>query len=146
MAYFNTYPKTTVISPKCIPNLQLRSISLSLHQLFAQARACSPSIVFLDEIDSMVGSRADGSSRSVQSQVLSVLLTELDGVGIRTVERRSTGRRIAQLEDEETRIQQVRDIFIPSLRNIYLDHISSQTQQECTYCYAFRCFYSQIVT
>lgn len=86
---------------------------LSLHQLFAQARACAPSIVFLDEIDSMVGSRADSaSSHSVQSQVLSVLLTELDGVGIRTVERRSNGRKIAQLEggeQEEARIHQVRD-------------------------------------
>lgn len=70
--------------------------------------------MFLDEIDSMVGSRADASSHSVQSQVLSVLLTELDGVGIRTVERRSTGRKIAQLEggeQEETRLQQVRDVM-----------------------------------
>ncbi|XP_016373939.1 ATPase family gene 2 protein homolog B isoform X2 [Sinocyclocheilus rhinocerous] len=82
----------------------------TLAQLFAQARACAPSLVFLDEIDSMVGSRADGSSHSVQSQVLSVLLTELDGVGIRTVERRSTGRKTAQLEggeQEDTRLQQM---------------------------------------
>ncbi|KAL0154192.1 hypothetical protein M9458_050518 [Cirrhinus mrigala] len=82
----------------------------TLAQLFAQARACAPSIVFLDEIDSMVGSRADASSHSVQSQVLSVLLTELDGVGIRTVERRSTGKKIAQLEggeQEETRLQRM---------------------------------------
>ncbi|KAL1257283.1 hypothetical protein QQF64_012828 [Cirrhinus molitorella] len=82
----------------------------TLAQLFAQARACAPSIVFLDEIDSMVGSRADASSHSVQSQVLSVLLTELDGVGIRSVERRSTDRKIAQLEggeQEETKLQQM---------------------------------------
>lgn len=83
----------------------------TLAQVFAQARACAPSIVFLDEIDSMVGSRADGaSSHSVQSQVLSVLLTELDGVGIRTVERRSEGRRIAQIEggeQEDTRRHQM---------------------------------------
>ncbi|XP_073706953.1 ATPase family gene 2 protein homolog B [Garra rufa] len=83
----------------------------TLAQLFAQARACAPSIVFLDEIDSMVGSRADASSHSVQSQVLSVLLTELDGVGIRTVERRSTGRKkIAQIEggeQEETKLQRM---------------------------------------
>ncbi|KAI4888564.1 hypothetical protein NFI96_014853 [Prochilodus magdalenae] len=63
----------------------------TLAQLFRQARACSPSIVFLDEIDSMVGSRGDGLSPqrcgSVQAQVLSVCpslsasLNELDGVG-----------------------------------------------------------------
>ncbi|KAF4071763.1 hypothetical protein AMELA_G00266560 [Ameiurus melas] len=66
----------------------------TLAQLFRQARACSPSIVFLDEIDSMVGCRDDrGGSRgsSVQAQVLSVLLNELDGVGFKTAERRGTG-------------------------------------------------------
>ncbi|XP_051580788.1 spermatogenesis-associated protein 5-like protein 1 [Myxocyprinus asiaticus] len=82
----------------------------TLAQLFVQARACAPSIVFLDEIDSMVGSRADsGSSHSVQSQVLSVLLTELDGVGFRTLERRSS-RKVVQFEggkQEETRLHQM---------------------------------------
>ncbi|XP_073710024.1 ATPase family gene 2 protein homolog B [Misgurnus anguillicaudatus] len=74
----------------------------TLTQLFVQARACAPSIVFLDEIDSIVGSRADdGSSHSVQSQVLSVLLTELDGVGFRSVERRSGSRKTLQLEGED---------------------------------------------
>lgn len=82
----------------------------TLAQLFARARACAPSIVFLDEIDSMVGSRADGSSYSVQAQVLSVLLTELDGVGVRTVERRSGGRKMAELEggqQEDTGLQRM---------------------------------------
>ncbi|KAA0715316.1 Spermatogenesis-associated protein 5-like protein 1 [Triplophysa tibetana] len=74
----------------------------TLTQLFVQARACAPSIVFLDEIDSIVGSRSDGgSSHSVQSQVLSVLLTELDGVGFRSLERRSGSRRMRQLESGE---------------------------------------------
>ncbi|XP_056334330.1 spermatogenesis-associated protein 5-like protein 1 [Danio aesculapii] len=84
----------------------------TLAQLFAQARACAPSIVFLDEVDSMVGSREDGSSssHSVQSQVLSVLLTELDGVGVRTLERRSTGKKMALLEggdQEDVRLHQM---------------------------------------
>ncbi|XP_060780285.1 spermatogenesis-associated protein 5-like protein 1 isoform X2 [Neoarius graeffei] len=67
----------------------------ALAQLFHQARACSPSIVFLDEIDSLVGCRDDrGSCRgsSVQAQVLSVLLNELDGVGFKPAERRETGQ------------------------------------------------------
>lgn len=69
--------------------------------------------MFLDEIDSIVGSRSDsGSSHSVQSQVLSVLLTELDGVGFRSVERRSSSRKILQLESgeqEPNKQHQVRD-------------------------------------
>lgn len=69
---------------------------LSVSQLFRQARACSPSIVFLDEIDSLVGCRDDGFScrgSSVQAQVLSVLLNELDGVGFKTTEKRGTEQR-----------------------------------------------------
>ncbi|XP_072550987.1 ATPase family gene 2 protein homolog B [Salminus brasiliensis] len=73
----------------------------TLSQLFRQARACSPSIVFLDEIDSMVGSRGDGGCRSgVQAQVLSVLLNELDGVGYKTTERRAPTKTF-QTEGEE---------------------------------------------
>ncbi|XP_067275331.1 spermatogenesis-associated protein 5-like protein 1 isoform X2 [Pseudorasbora parva] len=99
----------------CLSGAQLFSPYLgdsekTLAQVFARARACAPSILFLDEIDSMLGSRADGSP-SVQSQVLSVLLTEMDGVGIRTLERRSNGGKTrAQLEggeQEQTRLHQM---------------------------------------
>ncbi|KAM6980579.1 ATPase family gene 2 protein homolog B [Aplochiton taeniatus] len=65
----------------------------ALAQLFRQARACSPSILFLDEIDSLIGSRSDGQTpHSVQTQLLSVLLNELDGVGLKTQERRGAGK------------------------------------------------------
>ncbi|XP_053091087.1 spermatogenesis-associated protein 5-like protein 1 [Pangasianodon hypophthalmus] len=79
----------------------------ALAQLFRQARACSPSIVFLDEIDSLVGCRDDGGScrgSSVQAQVLSVLLNELDGVGFKTAERRGTGQ--SERENKRTRRDQ----------------------------------------
>ncbi|XP_062860752.1 spermatogenesis-associated protein 5-like protein 1 [Trichomycterus rosablanca] len=68
----------------------------ALAQLFRQARACSPSIVFLDEIDSMVGCRGDGGGGGVQAQVLSVLLNELDGVGLKTTERRGSEKTTSQ--------------------------------------------------
>jgi len=57
-------------------------------QVFRQARAAAPSILFIDEIDSVIGSRAsDGASKgtggeAVQQRVLSTLLNEMDGVGI----------------------------------------------------------------
>ncbi|KAM8972272.1 ATPase family gene 2 protein homolog B [Pelodytes ibericus] len=61
----------------------------TLAQVFRQARACAPAIVFLDEIDSIVGSRSNcGSGSGVQERILSVLLNELDGVGLKTTERR----------------------------------------------------------
>ncbi|XP_041365342.1 spermatogenesis-associated protein 5-like protein 1 [Gigantopelta aegis] len=53
-------------------------------EVFQKARALSPSILFLDEIDSIVGKRSEsGSHRGVQERVLSALLNEMDGIGIR---------------------------------------------------------------
>ncbi|XP_037358308.2 ribosome biogenesis protein SPATA5L1 isoform X2 [Talpa occidentalis] len=62
-----------------------------LSQVFRQARANTPAIVFLDEIDSILGSRSvDRTDCNVQDRVLSVLLNELDGVGFKTTERRGS--------------------------------------------------------
>ncbi|XP_049638486.1 ribosome biogenesis protein SPATA5L1 [Suncus etruscus] len=61
----------------------------ALSQVFQQARANTPAIVFLDEIDSIVGSRSISKTKcGVQERVLSVLLNELDGIGFKTTERR----------------------------------------------------------
>uniref|UniRef100_A0A3P9LJ51 Spermatogenesis associated 5-like 1 n=1 Tax=Oryzias latipes TaxID=8090 RepID=A0A3P9LJ51_ORYLA len=61
----------------------------ALAQLFRQARACAPSILFLDEIDSLIGSRSTNETQnSVQTRLLSVLLNEMDGIGVKTTERR----------------------------------------------------------
>uniref|UniRef100_A0A8C3E097 Uncharacterized protein n=1 Tax=Corvus moneduloides TaxID=1196302 RepID=A0A8C3E097_CORMO len=60
-----------------------------LSQVFRQARANPPAIIFLDEIDSILGSRAQGrAGHGVSERVLSVLLNELDGVGLKVTERR----------------------------------------------------------
>ncbi|OBS59365.1 hypothetical protein A6R68_09513, partial [Neotoma lepida] len=62
-----------------------------LSQVFRQARANTPALVFLDEIDSILGSRSVGTlGCDARERVLSVLLNELDGVGVRTVERRGS--------------------------------------------------------
>ncbi|XP_028257051.1 ATPase family gene 2 protein homolog B [Parambassis ranga] len=63
----------------------------ALAQLFRQARACSPCLLFLDEIDTVIGSRSSSQTpNSVQTRLLSVLLNEMDGVGLKTLERRGT--------------------------------------------------------
>ncbi len=57
-----------------------------LRGLFRQARAMRPCILFLDEIDAVVGRRSleggggDGEAAGVQQRVLSTLLNEMDGV------------------------------------------------------------------
>ncbi|XP_034049492.1 spermatogenesis-associated protein 5-like protein 1 [Thalassophryne amazonica] len=73
----------------------------ALAQLFRQARACAPCIVFLDEIDSLIGSRSDSPTpRGAQTRLLSVLLNEMDGVGIKTLERRGK-EKVLQAEGVE---------------------------------------------
>ncbi|XP_021179544.2 spermatogenesis-associated protein 5-like protein 1 [Fundulus heteroclitus] len=73
----------------------------ALAQLFREARACAPCLLFLDEIDSLVGSRSnDGAPNGVQARLLSVLLNEMDGVGLKTVERRG-GEKVLQAEGAE---------------------------------------------
>ncbi|XP_044041362.1 spermatogenesis-associated protein 5-like protein 1 isoform X1 [Siniperca chuatsi] len=82
----------------------------ALAQLFRQARACAPCILFLDEIDSLIGSRSNSqTTNSVQTRLLSVLLNEMDGVGLRTLERRGTDK-ILQAEGlEENHTQEQLD-------------------------------------
>ena len=54
-------------------------------QVFQQARAGAPSILFIDELDAVVGSRGagGGGGGGVHERVLSTLLNELDGVGLK---------------------------------------------------------------
>ena len=49
-----------------------------LHQLFEQARRRSPTVIFIDEVDAIGGSR--GSASSSMAPIVNVLLTEMDGV------------------------------------------------------------------
>ena len=50
-----------------------------VRELFAQARKHAPSIVFIDEVDSVGGQRLKGSSVGEYSQTLNQLLAEMDG-------------------------------------------------------------------
>ncbi|KAI8845283.1 P-loop containing nucleoside triphosphate hydrolase protein [Chytriomyces cf. hyalinus JEL632] len=57
----------------------------SVRSLFQRARLSSPSVIFLDEIDAIVGSRdlsggGGGGRDSTQESVLSTLLNEMDGI------------------------------------------------------------------
>ncbi|KAG8001248.1 Spermatogenesis-associated protein 5-like protein 1 [Nibea albiflora] len=82
----------------------------ALAQLFRQARACAPCILFLDEVDTLIGSRSSGqSANSVQTRILSVLLNEMDGVGLKTLERRGTEKILQAEGAEESHTQEQLD-------------------------------------
>ncbi|XP_027543991.1 spermatogenesis-associated protein 5-like protein 1 [Neopelma chrysocephalum] len=82
-----------------------------LSQVFRQARANTPAIIFLDEIDTILGSRSHGrTGPGVSERVLSVLLNELDGVGLKVTERRGgklqlEGQCQEQSDDEERKLE-----------------------------------------
>eukprot|EP00035_Acanthoeca_spectabilis_P032562 m.19263 g.19263 ORF g.19263 m.19263 type:complete len:919 (+) comp5420_c0_seq1:486-3242(+) len=53
----------------------------TIRDVFKKARLAAPAVIFLDEIDAVVGSRGGSSdSGGVQQRTLATLLTEMDGV------------------------------------------------------------------
>lgn len=51
-----------------------------IRDIFNKARASSPSIVFIDEIDAIAMDREGGEATNVSKQVLNTILNELDGI------------------------------------------------------------------
>ena len=49
--------------------------------MFTKARATAPSVLFLDELNALVGKRSGTSGTRVEGRLLSTLLNEMDGVG-----------------------------------------------------------------
>ncbi|NWX13708.1 SPA5L protein, partial [Aegotheles bennettii] len=81
-----------------------------LSQVFRQARANTPAIIFLDEIDSILGSRSRCKTGcGVSERVLSVLLNELDGIGLKVTERRGSKLQLEgqfqERSDEERKLE-----------------------------------------
>eukprot|EP00041_Stephanoeca_diplocostata_P016765 m.331406 g.331406 ORF g.331406 m.331406 type:complete len:229 (-) comp20477_c0_seq1:465-1151(-) len=75
----HNYPcpfKLRPVHPHCV------LVVVQVRDVFRKARLSSPSIVFLDEVDAIVGNRdrAGSDSGGVQERVLATLLTEMDGI------------------------------------------------------------------
>ncbi|XP_010122695.1 PREDICTED: spermatogenesis-associated protein 5-like protein 1, partial [Chlamydotis macqueenii] len=96
-----------------------------LSQVFRQARANTPAIIFLDEIDSILGSRSHcKTGHGVSERVLSVLLNELDGVGLKVTERRGSklqleGQCQEQSDEEKLEFQETlnKDFMVVAATN-----------------------------
>ena len=77
-------------------------------QAFQQARAGAPSILFIDEIESLVGKRSSGAKqKGAQERVLSTLLNEMDGIGLTTedLQKAPAGHMIAEDESQEQKVR-----------------------------------------
>lgn len=57
----------------------------AIRRIFAKARAASPSIIFIDELDALAGERSgnSNSTNDMTTRVVATLLTELDGIQAR---------------------------------------------------------------
>ncbi|NXF54487.1 SPA5L protein, partial [Oceanites oceanicus] len=78
--------------------------------IFRQARANTPAIIFLDEIDSILGSRSHcKTGHGVSERVLSVLLNELDGIGLKVTEGKRSKLQLEgqcqEQSDEERKLE-----------------------------------------
>ncbi|XP_067666570.1 ATPase family gene 2 protein homolog B-like [Haliotis asinina] len=71
-------------------------------EVFQKSRVMAPTILFLDEIDSIVGKRSEGRShRGVQERVLSTLLNEMDGIGVRLDDKTDSATSHKEAEGEQ---------------------------------------------
>ena len=61
-------------------------ISLQVRSLFALAREKQPSVIFLDEVDSILSRRRDGESDAMR-RLKTEFLLQFDGVGTEINER-----------------------------------------------------------
>lgn len=73
------------INGPSIVSKYLGETEAALRDIFNEARLYQPSIIFIDEIDSLAPSRTSDDSGEVESRVVATLLTLMDGMG-------STGR------------------------------------------------------
>ena len=102
--------------------------------MFTKAHATAPSVLFLDELDALVGKRSGTSGTGVGARLLSTLLNEMDGVGTlaniyqseeingKPYEQRNNGEQLmrndcgsARLENEEISVNTQRLKVISSL-------------------------------
>ena len=61
----------------------MRNLRRCIRALFARAKASAPSVIFLDELDGLVGQRSSGATGgepSVHDRLLTQLLGEMDGL------------------------------------------------------------------
>jgi peroxin-6 len=62
-------------------NMYVGQSEQNVREVFTKARGCAPSVIFLDELDSLAPNRGiSGDSGGVMDRVVSQLLSEMDGV------------------------------------------------------------------
>lgn len=71
-----------------------------IRQVFSRARLAAPSLIFIDELDALVGKRGGEGGDEVQERVLSTLLNEMDGiVALRQVLVMGATNRLEAIDD-----------------------------------------------
>jgi ATP-dependent 26S proteasome regulatory subunit len=74
------------LTPSDVYSAYVGDSERSIREIFSRARACVPALLFLDEMDAIVGTRGleggsgGGGTSDVQARILSTLLNEMDGV------------------------------------------------------------------
>jgi SpoVK/Ycf46/Vps4 family AAA+-type ATPase len=117
---------------------------IKVHELFERARAKAPCILFIDEIDSGVPARGSGKSDQFTDEIVTQMLTELDGVKkndrpvflLAATNRRELvdeailSRFIDQIEIPRPTVEQRRRLFEILLAKKHLDFDPARLSEE----------------
>ena len=101
--YLATNPGMVFIKQLCNSNL-----FINFCKVFTKARATAPSVLFLDELDALVGKRSGTSGTKMEARLLSTLLNEMDGVGTLANIYQSAERNTKPYEQEKNGEQLMR--------------------------------------
>jgi transitional endoplasmic reticulum ATPase len=71
------------IAPSEILNKWVGESEKNIRKLFDAARACEKSVIFIDEVDSLVPKRRDSEAGGVMQRVVPQILAELDGFDVK---------------------------------------------------------------
>jgi len=71
------------IAPAEILNKWVGESEKNIRKLFDAARACEKSVIFIDEVDSLVPKRRDSEAGGVMQRVVPQILAELDGFDVK---------------------------------------------------------------
>ena len=84
------------------------NLFINFCKVFTKARATAPSVLFLDELDALVGKRSGTSGTNMEARLLSTLLNEMDGVGTLANIYQSAERNTKPYEQEKNGEQLMR--------------------------------------
>ena len=79
-----------------------------IREIFAEAKASAPSLIFIDEIDAITGKR-ENAQREMERRIVAQLLTCMDDLGSRPPPAKGSARDLEMLNDADAKAEDAMD-------------------------------------